>query len=1057
MIFVVFYLYQPVKKTFMKINRKLIAAFAMLSVVFGACTTDQTVDCGIKSDLTAPSNVVWDEYASTKTALAFTWDASAAIAAGATSFTAQVVKPNMETMGEGELHDFITPDQYDSAVSVVLPVTTNYLGSLNVNENDAACDQVVFNNIQNGKQYMLRVRANYPNSNYSEWQWVMDDITSEVAHIKPGKGLVDPTEADDKNPPVVKITDITAADAIVLWSVTDFKSTSADFGMAWTLTLKKGNDLVVRWNFPANAACWTKYSVNGCSFKLTALEPETEYNVLIQNVTEGTQPLEVTKFTTAKSQVVVMPEAPAAAGDVILYEDFSEFFITADLSRGAAGYSYDNRNLMDAPWIAGGDDPVANDDGTKGCYLVDPSTEVGLFNTIKKYVAVTRLNTWGMISEDESQKGTICARSSHIKMGASSTCAWLVLPEIKCLQQTATVELSFDAALYDSDPGTVIVEMLTGCTQLSNAENSFVRPSDRMTIATLNVTKDWTRYTFTVDNVNNGARLAIGGNRNGVSGQHRFYLDNIEVKVVSYGDLKLAAPKNVVVNPTDSTAEVLWDKVNSAEEYVVEYTSACDLCGQPVWKALPATTATKVEIEGLAFETEYAVRVKAVAGEVVSEYCEPVSFTTLAEIKKLKTPKDVTVAVGMSWATFNFPAVTKATAYEVYANNAETPLESVVTIDEVAKTVTIMSAGLDLNTQYTFQLKALAPGTEMEASDLSEATAAVTTGSFEQIKVNEGPTVATVGWNGCQGNFDFTLEVSDASGKLMGTIALPDAKMTSELTDSNSATQFGGTSAVYYNKEKAVPCRFTIGALQASTTYKVRVKPMGAADSFYTPYFEVTTAAAHTAVANEVLFQSFDEMWYGGDYINCAAGLYPASGTVLPEPTWEGYIANAKYVLSLSSNTNVSASKLPKLMTSTPGYTLTGWSFTNTDARPSHCKLGGGNSPGTLISAELGTAVLTADAATKCTITMNVSPMSDGTASAAEAQIVIVHADGTETTLDPVSVFTTADQSAWDFKWKKVEWKDVELKATDKLKFTSVATGTNSCRYLLDEILVVAQ
>ena len=553
----------------MKINRKLIAAFAMLSVVFGACTTDQTVDCGIKSDLTAPSNVVWDEYASTKTALAFTWDASAAIAAGATSFTAQVVKPNMETMGEGELHDFITPDQYDSAVSVVLPVTTNYLGSLNVNENDAACDQVVFNNIQNGKQYMLRVRANYPNSNYSEWQWVMDDITSEVAHIKPGKGLVDPTEADDKNPPVVKITDITAADAIVLWSVTDFKSTSADFGMAWTLTLKKGNDLVVRWNFPANAGCW-KYSVNGCSFKLTALEPETEYNVLIQNVTEGTQPLEVTKFTTAKSQVVVMSEAPAAAGDVILYEDFSEFFITADLSRGAAGYSYEKRSSMDSAWIAAGDDPVANDDGTKGCYLVDASTEVGLFNTLKNYVPVTRLNTWGMMAEDDSQ-GSICARSSLIKMGASSKCAWLVLPEIKCLQQTATVELSFDAALYDSDPGTVIVEMLTGCTQLSNAENSFVRPSDRMTISTFNVGKDWTRYTFTVDNVNNGARLAIGGHRNGVSGQHRFYLDNIEVKVVSYGDLKLAAPKNVVVNPTDSTAEVLWDKVNSAEEYVVEY------------------------------------------------------------------------------------------------------------------------------------------------------------------------------------------------------------------------------------------------------------------------------------------------------------------------------------------------------------------------------------------------------------------------------------------------------------------------------------------------------
>ena len=114
----------------MKINRKLIAAFAMLSVVFGACTSPAPdVDCGVKSDLTAPGNVVWEESESSKTSLALTWDASAAIAAGATSFSAQVVKPNMETMEEGQLHDFITPDQYDSNTTVVLATTSNYVGS----------------------------------------------------------------------------------------------------------------------------------------------------------------------------------------------------------------------------------------------------------------------------------------------------------------------------------------------------------------------------------------------------------------------------------------------------------------------------------------------------------------------------------------------------------------------------------------------------------------------------------------------------------------------------------------------------------------------------------------------------------------------------------------------------------------------------------------------------------------------------------------------------------------------------------------------------------------
>ena len=1050
----------------MKINRKLIAAFAMLSVVFGACTTTAPdVDCGVKSDLTAPGNVVWEESESDKTSLALTWDASAAIAAGATSFSAQVVKPNMETMGEGELHDFIVPDQYDSNTTVVLPVTSNYVGSANANPQDTACDQYVFKNLSNGKQYMLRVRANYPMSNYSEWVWVTDEA-GELAHIKVGKGIVDPTELDDKMPPVVKISYVSAADAIVTWSCSDWKNHSADFGMEYILTLNKGSELVVKYHFSANSAVWSKYARNGCAFCLTALEPDTEYNVTVQNVTEGTEPVSPTTFKTEASKVVTMPSAPANAGDVILYEDFAELILTADLSRGAAGISSGIRNTADGTWKPTGDlthildddnsNTVATDANPLAWYLCEPSTEVGMFNTIKGLIANSRLATWGMMAEDDT-KGAICARASQVKMGASKKCAWLVAPEITCLQQTATIEVSFDACLYETDPGQGIVEVLTGCTQLSNAENSFVRPADRMTAATFSVAAGWARYTFTIDNINNGARIAIGGNRNGVSGQHRFYLDNIEIKVVSYGDLKLQAPKNVVVTPTDTTAEVVWDKVNSAEQYVVEYTNICDACGQPIWTALPATAETKATIEGLSFETEYSVRIKAIAGDVKSEYCEPVSFKTLAEIKKLKTPKDVVVSAGLSWAVFDFPAVTKATSYEVYVKDATTPLESVVTVNDVNKTVNVVVAGLELNSKYAFQLKALAPGSDMEASDLSEATAEITTGSFEQVKVNVGPTVATVGWNGCQKYFDFELEVSDASGKAMGTIALPDAKMTSELTDKSSATQFGGTSSVYWKNEKAVPCRFTIGALAASTTYKVRVKPMGAPDAFYSPYFEVTTAAAHAAVANEVLFQSFDEMWYGGDYINCAAGLYPGDISTLPAPTWEGYIANAKYVLSLSSNTNVSASKLPKLMTAAEGYTLSGWSFANTDCRPSHCKLGGGSAPGTVITKELGTAVLKADAAIKCTITMNVSPMSDGTACAAEAQVVVVHADGTETALDPISVFTTAEQSPWDFVWKKVEMKDVELKSTDKLKFTSVNSGTNGCRYLLDEILVVAQ
>ena len=875
MIFVVFYLYQPVKKTFMKINRKLIAAFAMLSVVFGACTSPAPdVDCGVKSDLTAPGNVVWEESESSKTSLALTWDASAAIAAGATSFSAQVVKPNMETMEEGQLHDFITPDQYDSNTTVVLATTSNYVGSAEVNPEEKPCDQVVFNNLQNGKQFMLRVRANYPGSNYSEWVWVTDEA-GEIAHIKPGKGLVDPTELDDKLPPVVKISYLTAAEAIVTWSITDWKNHAADFGCAWKIILKKGNDLVVSWNIPANSGIWTVDSYNGCSFLLTALEPETEYNVLVQNVTEGTEPLEPTKFTTDKSPVVTMPTAPAAAGDVILYEDFSELFITSDLSRGAANYSYDNRDLMDSPWIARGEDPVANDVDGRGCYLVAPSTEVGMFNTIKKYIAVTRLSQWGMMSEDNSN-GAVCARAGHVKMGASSKCAWLVAPEITCLQQTATVELSFDAAVYDEwphdaskglDPGVIIVEVLNGCTQADNASNSYVTPADRMAVTTINLTDAWTRYTVSIDNVNNGARIAVGGHRNGVSGQHRFYLDNIEIKVVSYGDLKLQAPKNVVIAPTDTTAKITWDKVNSAEQYIVEYTAACDACGQDVWKPLPVTSETE-----------------AVAGDVQSEYCEPVAFKTLPEIKKIATP-EVAAVPGFGWVWINVTNVLKATGYEVYQNG--TKVDAVLVSSNDTNTIYRVDAGLPLDTDFAFEVKGVAEG--YEASEPVAVTGK--TAKMWQNTDNVGPTTLSVGWTdlipGGSGEtraYAVQVATDEAMTNLIYDVLCRDGQ-------ANKVTSYAGTS--WYGKSGGTnitaPTGITVGQLQPETTYYFRVKtvalgseksngvsmnfPCGASE--WSPVFSCKTEAKHVAAANEVIYQGFDDIHMQVDVINYTPGLTP--------------------------------------------------------------------------------------------------------------------------------------------------------------------------------------
>lgn len=1063
----------------MKFNRKLIAAFACLSVVFGACTDTPDVDCGVKANLTAPGSVTWDAGASSKTALALTWDASSAIAAGASSFTAQVVRPNMDTMEEGELHDFVTPDQYSSS-SVVLLASSNYLGSPNIDANETACDQILFDGLATGKQYMLRVRANYPGSNYSEWVWVTDEA-GELAHIKVGKGLVAPTELDDKTPPAVKISYLSASEAIVTWSGSDWKNHSADFANAYKIILKKGNDLVVSWNIPANSGIWTEYARNGCAFYLTALDPETEYNVTVQNVTEGTEPVSPTTFKTEASKVVTMPSAPANPGDVILYEDFSDLFITSDLSRGAANYSYDNRDLMDARWIAQGEDPVANDVEGRGCYLVDPSTEVGMFNTIKKYIAITRLSAWGMMAEDDT-KGAICARAGHVKMGASSKCAWLVAPEITCLQQTATIELSFDAALYESDPGTAIVEVLNGCTQADNAGNSFVTPADRMTAATFDVAKDWTRYTFTIDNINNGARIAIGGNRNGVSGQHRFYLDNIEIKVVSYGDLKLQAPKNVVITPTDTTAKVTWDKVNSAEQYIVEYTNLCDACGQPIWTALPVTAETEATIEGLAFETEYSVRIKAIAGEVESVFCEPVSFKTLAEIKKIATP-EVAAVPGFGWVWINVTNVLKAEGYEVYQNG--TKLDAVLVSSSDTNTVYRVDANLGLDADFAFEVKGVAAGYEpSEPVAVSGKTAKIW-----QNTDNVGPTTLSISWTdlipgGSNDKRAYAVQVAtdEAMSNLVYDIYCREGQ-------AGNATSFGATS--WLGKKGGTnltaPTAITVGQLQAATTYYFRIKtvalgteksngvsmnfPMGASD--WSPVFSCKTEPAHVADAKEVIFQGFDDLTMQMDFINFAAGttplisdkkavenphnfvtedhwcVYPAANSHLLS-TW-GYAAKAPFV---NGEEKYTADSPGNYVASAKAGSLAGWHMSDSvSPHQGYIKIGAGSETYNYISTPALNSALLAAGGTPCTFSFKACAV---VYDEPVVGIEVGHA-GTFTEVKEIKLpmactsYTDANNYEWDGKWTTYT-ADVTLAPGD-----NVIIRCKSKRFLIDDIQIVVK
>lgn len=1006
----------------MKINKMLIAVLAMVAVVLSSCKDDDPA-VGIDSGMPAPA-VYFDADNSTGKTIAVYWNPLQAISAGATSFTVQLVKT---VDGEG--------DVYDNATSQTFAA---------VNTDGQYQDLARFENLTRGRIFYVRVRANYPRSVYSDWVLAaVSETNAKEARIMVGTGIVDDnvkeTSALDAK---VEAATITESTANVSWSTSEFADSKADAGFDYKIELfkdKECKNLEVSWNIAANSIDMAKYKT---SFVFTGLTPETTYWFRATNTTDDVMS-NVVEFTTAKSQFKELP-ATAAAGEVILFQDFHEFLWGGDLLNEAAGYSSNGRTSATEIEKATGVNPVS----AEKFYLVGASTEMGLFNTLGPAIPATSLKDWGQMSEEKnggSKPGIICARPGMMKMGANSFRAAIVTPELKCLTQPATIEVSFKTAAYD-DSQQVSVELLDGTTKA--AKNAWITATSQSVVTTVNAGAKgagWTTHKVEIQNVTSTCRIAIGAAEKGEgSAQHRFYLDDIQIKVVSYGELTAPdAPAKPELTATDKTVTATWEKVNRADGYKVEYKKADAAEWTVAAEKVAETTCT---IEGLAFETAYDVRVSALLGTLSSDPSEVASITTLAEIKQLATPQNVTAAADYGVATLTFDPVVGAADYEVYANGAAEKLVGMVTSAADAAKVTYKVTGLAFNTAYTFQVKAVADG--VVASELSAATESATTSEIVQIKNNVGPNMACVAWGAEKGlntegtSSKFMIQIADKDGKVMTTFDITNCNFNSKAATINNAIN---------------PTRFTFAALEPATTYKIRLKEVGEDDKLYSPWCEVTTEPAHVKTAKEVLYQGFDDSWYGGDVLN-GAGAKGITKDYAGKPvlTWEGY-TSSKDINRLASATNCGSGTLGVGLFALETCSFFGYTGSGTEFRVGSMKFGGNSTPGILTTSALGEGVLNATTATPCTISFKVAPFSDATKSNADVQIYVVHADGSDDTLvvDGFNVLTNNDP--YNYVWKEGSVKGVNLLSTDKLKITSKNTGDNACRFMFDDLLVVAE
>ena len=1016
----------------MKINKMLIAVLAMVAVVLSSCKDDDPT-VGIDLSMPAPTTYYDAEMSGSKS-IAVYWDAKQALSAGATSFTVQLIKKK-----DG------VADVYDNTTSQTFAA---------VNEKGVPNDKTSFDNLTTGRIFYVRVRANYPRSVFSDWVLAaVSETDPKEARIMVGTGIVDDEVGETSNIAAkVEPATITESTAIASWSTNGFTDSKTDAGFNYTIELfkdKECKELEVSWKLKPNSIELAKYGTN---FIFTGLTPATKYWFRATN-TDDESVSEPVEFTTAKSQFKDLP-ATAAAGDIILFQDFHEFLWGGDLLNEAAGYSNKARSSATAFEKATGNNPVSSEK----FYLVEAGTEMGLFNTLGNLIPNTNLKDWGQMSEEanKDKPGILLARPGMLKVGASNYRGAIVTPELKCLTQPATIELTFKTAGYDNNQE-VSIELLDGTTKAQ--QYSYITATSQSLITKVNAGAKgagWTTHKVEIQNVTSTCRIAIGSAEKGEgSAQHRFYLDDIQIKVLSYGELAAPdAPAKPELTATDKAITATWEKVNRASGYTVEFKKSADTDWTVAAEKIAETTYT---IENLAFETAYDVRVKATLGDLASEPSEVAQISTLAEIKQLATPQNVTAAADYGVATLTFDPVVGAADYEVYANGSTEKLVGMVTSAADAAKVTYKVTGLAFNTAYTFQVKAVAEG--VTASELSTATESATTSEIVQVKNNVGPTTATVAWRKDLGKYEtkqdpvdqYTIQIADKDGKVMGTI---DCK----------ATNFGASASTIakHAQGNLNPSRFTFGALQAATTYKVRVKKLGEDDLLYSPWCEITTEPAHVKGAKEVFYQGFDEAWYGGDVMNLA-GAMKATGdnATTPVMTWESYIGNTD-TNRLADEAGTTASSFAGNICKVESSSLYGWETVQSTAfRSGYAKLGGNSKPGILVTCALGENGLNATTATPCTISFKAAPYSEWSAKSdttceAQISIIVVHADGSETVaienFDPI---TNGDP--WNYIWKEGSVKGVNLLSTDKLKITSKDIKSNKCRFMFDDLLVVAE
>lgn len=499
-----------------------------------------------------------------------------------------------------------------------------------------------FEGLTDGKLYQLKFLAEYKVSGaahhtnyiYAEGEAINEEgetVTSNV--IQCGKGFA----VVNGVPPSVRLKSKYSGMLVFEWSVTSFGDNTKDAATPVKVALYddescKEEHLVYGWTI-SKYELPTNIADKQPAISFANLKPGTKYWFTCQDQTTGLLS-DALEAETSGFNIVQVGTTPAAAGETVLAENFSELYFGGN-SIDFTATPENNNNALPHPEEGKWD--------STNLKFTDPNH--GFFNTIGKSGGVknSRFKDWAVIHGAKDGTGTVgegdcCIRTGMLQMGASSCIPIVFTPKLTNLEGLATVKVTYTISSMwekgaikeagDADFKSIGIYVAEGGkTSTSGTSYGTLTGASVKQVAAIDrpATKEadgdkalkapaWEKRTVTIKNVAQGARIGIGTIRpEGKTGNQRFLLSGVTVSVVSYGEPELFTPVLKETNIGKTKATLTFEAQDFAKEYILGYKKS----GDAEYKFIDSPTP-EITIKPLEVNTTYFIKAYCKSGEYES-------------------------------------------------------------------------------------------------------------------------------------------------------------------------------------------------------------------------------------------------------------------------------------------------------------------------------------------------------------------------------------------------------------------------------------------------------